>query len=335
MPILNAEPSSSTAPHNVTVTITASPTSAAAASESTIAVVVTDSLGNTVIEGFTETIGATTVEGSLSVYTPAATQPTPVPTSGGAFGSCNNPGIVYWYGLDGTSGNGFAPADETQFPRTASSDIANIESFICHQLVVACNANALGQLLCDNAFNLYSGLNGQNAADVWNVALGLPKVPLATALISPASTSPSTGQTLSSPSATSTVTISAATTIVNAFTQISASTNQQSVPTSTASSQTTKITDTFSTISAVSDEEVQVASTLITKTVATTAVVTSSSKVSGLVHAQAATPSSIGPIYSWRSMSSSSSSRVPSLMLALFITLLTCLGAIDLFTFLN
>lgn len=141
---------------------------------STIVVPITESNGRTVIVGFPVTIEpSTTIYGSPSTSTPAV-QSTAQPTADSYFGSCDNPGIIYGYGSDGLSQYGFKPADQTQFSRGASPDIADVESFICNQLRDTCHASAAAQRTCNDAFNAYSGLAGQNAADVWNIALGLP-----------------------------------------------------------------------------------------------------------------------------------------------------------------
>ena len=96
------------------------------------------------------------------------------PGSGYNFGRCTNPGIVYGYGLDGQSQFAFTPADQKQFPHGASLDIASVESFICKRLQDTCHATPEAEKACNEAFDAYSGLAGQNAADVWNIALGLP-----------------------------------------------------------------------------------------------------------------------------------------------------------------
>jgi hypothetical protein len=140
----------------------------------TVVVPVTGSDGRTLIVAFPVTIEpSTTIYGSPSTSTPEV-EATSGPTSGYNFGSCSNPGIVYGYGLDGESQYAFEPADQNQFPRGASPDIASVESFICKHLRDKCHATAEAQNACDDAFIAYSGLAGQNAADVWNIALGLP-----------------------------------------------------------------------------------------------------------------------------------------------------------------
>ena len=140
----------------------------------TVVVPVTGSDGHTLIVAFPVTIEpSTTIYGSPSTSTPYV-QATASSTYGYNFGSCSNPGIVYGYGLDGESQYAFEPADQTQFPRGASPDIASVESFICKRLRDTCQATEEAKTACDEAFDAYSGLAGQNAADVWNIALGLP-----------------------------------------------------------------------------------------------------------------------------------------------------------------
>ena len=166
----------------------------------TVVVPVTGSDGHTLIVAFPVTIEpTTTIYGSPSTSTPnipAASSP----ASGYNFGSCGNPGIVYGYGLDGESQYAFEPVDQTQFPRGASPDIASVESFICKRLRDACHATAEAQQACNDAFNAYSGLAGQNAADVWNIALGFPATTLSQAFTTTTVTVTST--TSSTPSLT-------------------------------------------------------------------------------------------------------------------------------------
>jgi hypothetical protein len=175
----------------------------------TVVVPVTGSDGHTLIVAFPVTIEAsTTIYGSPSTSTPYI-QATSSPTSGYNFGSCSNPGIFYGWGLDGESQYAFEPADQNQFPHGASPDIATVESFICNRLRAPCNATAEAQNACNDAFNAYSGLAGQNAADVWNIALGLPPTTqaLTTTTLTVASTASSTSSlTFSFTSVTTTTT---------------------------------------------------------------------------------------------------------------------------------
>jgi hypothetical protein len=137
----------------------------------TVVIPVTDSNDRTLIVAFPVTIEpSTTIYGSPSTSIPPEAQA----SSTYDFGTCSNPAIVYGYGLDGESQYSFEPADQSQFPRGASPDIASIESFICRRLRDKCDASNEAQQACNDAFNAYSGLAGQNAADVWNIALGLP-----------------------------------------------------------------------------------------------------------------------------------------------------------------
>lgn len=140
----------------------------------TVVLPITGSNGHTVIVAFPVTIEpSTTIYGSPSTSTPDV-QATSSPASGYNFGSCSNPGIIYGYGLDGESQYAFQPADQNQFPCGASPDIASVESCICNRLQDTCHATGEAQNACNEAFDAYSGLAGQNAADVWNIALGLP-----------------------------------------------------------------------------------------------------------------------------------------------------------------
>jgi hypothetical protein len=180
----------------------------------TVVIPITDSNDRTLIVAFPVTIEAsTTIYGSPSTSTPPEAQSTSVYN----FGTCSNPGIVYGYALDGESQYSFEPADQSQFPRGASLDIASVESFICRRLRDKCDASDEAQRACNDAFNAYSGLAGQNAADVWNIALGLPvtTLPVTTTTVTvfwTAATSTPTSITINSPTATATATVTATTT---------------------------------------------------------------------------------------------------------------------------
>ena len=172
----------------------------------TVVVPVTGSDGNTLIVAFPVTIEpTTTIYGSPSTSTPDL-QATASSTSGYNFGSCSNPGIVYGYGLDGESQYAFEPADQKHFPRGASPDIASVESFICKRLRDKCHATDEAQRACDEAFDAYSGLAGQNAADVWNIALGLPATTQAVTITTVTVTSTTSPTSTLTPSFTSVTT---------------------------------------------------------------------------------------------------------------------------------
>lgn len=195
----------------------------------TVVIPVTDSNGRTVIVAFPVTIEpSTTIYGSPSTSTPPDARATSNPTSTSTasiynFGTCSNPGIVYGYALDGESQYSFEPADQSQFPRGASPDIASVESFICRRLCDKCDASDEAQQACNDAFNAYSGLAGQNAADVWNIALGLPvtTLPVTTTTVTvlwtaaasaSASTSTSTSTSITTDLPTTTATATTTTT---------------------------------------------------------------------------------------------------------------------------
>ena len=94
-------------------------------------------------------------------------------TSSYDFGSCSNPGIIYGFGFDSQSRYAFEPVNLTQFPHNSSLDIATIESYICNHLATVCGASTQAQSACQNAYNMYSGYEGQNAADSWNSVLNV------------------------------------------------------------------------------------------------------------------------------------------------------------------
>lgn len=145
-------------------------------SETTIATFTeTDSAGNAYLVAIFETIKASTTK-PLSTST-IASLPSPAAASATStvysFGSCSNPAIIYAYGLDGRTDYSFEPANMTQFTHGSSLDIATIESFMCDRFRDTCHVPDDTQAACTAAFNAYSGLAGQKAADAWNLALGL------------------------------------------------------------------------------------------------------------------------------------------------------------------
>ena len=89
------------------------------------------------------------------------------------FGSCSNPAIKYGWDIDGSQRYGYLPTNDNDFPHGWSPDIATIESFICNRLESPCNAPPETVQRCREAFNLYSGLSGDNAISAWNSALGI------------------------------------------------------------------------------------------------------------------------------------------------------------------
>ncbi len=88
------------------------------------------------------------------------------------FGLCSNPGI-YYLSSNPPGQSGYLPLNTDDFQHNLSPDIATIQSYICNTLQSPCNAPPNTVSWCRDAFNLYAGLTGPNAADTWNVALGL------------------------------------------------------------------------------------------------------------------------------------------------------------------
>lgn len=97
----------------------------------------------------------------------------PAPSKPLDFGSCSNPGITFGWNLDNSQRYGYIASNADSFPHGWSPDIATIESFICNRLESPCDAPPDTIRRCRQAFNLYSGLAGDDAVDAWNVALGL------------------------------------------------------------------------------------------------------------------------------------------------------------------
>lgn len=88
------------------------------------------------------------------------------------FGGCD-PTIAFGIPHDGRQQNAFEPADLAVFNHGSALNIAVISNFICSQLSNQCNVNAAAVNLCENAAAAALGLQGLQAANAFNLALGL------------------------------------------------------------------------------------------------------------------------------------------------------------------
>ncbi|CAO2654146.1 Nn.00g108790.m01.CDS01 [Neocucurbitaria sp. VM-36] len=88
-----------------------------------------------------------------------------------AFGGCD-PTIVFGAPSDGRQQDAFEPADLATFNHGSALNIAVISNFICSQISNKCSVNAAAANLCDTAAAAASGLQGLQAANAFNLALG-------------------------------------------------------------------------------------------------------------------------------------------------------------------
>ncbi|KAI0482221.1 hypothetical protein GGR56DRAFT_663233 [Xylariaceae sp. FL0804] len=90
-------------------------------------------------------------------------------------GSCGSPAIAFGAQDDRDGGDAFAPEDAESFAHGSANDIAIIADFICGQLGSSCGASDATVSACDDAATAAEagGLEGQDAADAFNSALGV------------------------------------------------------------------------------------------------------------------------------------------------------------------
>jgi hypothetical protein len=95
-------------------------------------------------------------------------------SAGGAaeFGGCD-PTIVFGLPSDGRQEDAFEANDLATFAHGSALNIAVISDFICSQLPNKCDVSDAGVSACDAAASAADGLEGQDAADAFNQALGL------------------------------------------------------------------------------------------------------------------------------------------------------------------
>ncbi|TDZ54655.1 hypothetical protein CTRI78_v006123 [Colletotrichum trifolii] len=87
------------------------------------------------------------------------------------FGECRDPSIQFAAGLDGRAEGSFGPAGD--FEHGSALNINIISSFICGQLSSRCQAADEAVAACEEGQADAQGLQGQDAADAFNSALGL------------------------------------------------------------------------------------------------------------------------------------------------------------------
>ncbi|CRK12284.1 hypothetical protein BN1723_005869 [Verticillium longisporum] len=87
------------------------------------------------------------------------------------FGSCADPSIQFAEGLDGRAEASFGPAGD--FDHGSANNVDIITSFICGQLGSRCGAGEATVAACEDGAAAASGLEGEQAAQAFNSALGL------------------------------------------------------------------------------------------------------------------------------------------------------------------
>ncbi|OBR02419.1 Ribosomal protein s17 [Colletotrichum higginsianum IMI 349063] len=87
------------------------------------------------------------------------------------FGECADPSIQFAEGLDGRAEASFGPAGD--FDHGSAQNINIISGFICGQLGSRCQADEAAVAACEQGQADAQGLEGQEAADAFNSALGL------------------------------------------------------------------------------------------------------------------------------------------------------------------
>ncbi|PNH44505.1 hypothetical protein VD0004_g3170 [Verticillium dahliae] len=87
------------------------------------------------------------------------------------FGACADPSIQFAEGLDGRAEASFGPAGD--FDHGSANNVDIITSFICGQLGSRCGAGEATVAACEDGAAAASGLEGEQAAQAFNSALGL------------------------------------------------------------------------------------------------------------------------------------------------------------------
>ncbi|OLN98077.1 hypothetical protein CCHL11_06869 [Colletotrichum chlorophyti] len=87
------------------------------------------------------------------------------------FGQCQDPSIQFVEGLDGRKEASFGPAGD--FNHGSALNINIVSSFICGQLQSRCKANEAAVSACEQGQADAQGLDGADAADAFNSALGV------------------------------------------------------------------------------------------------------------------------------------------------------------------
>ncbi|KAK3487602.1 uncharacterized protein B0T23DRAFT_210089 [Neurospora hispaniola] len=89
------------------------------------------------------------------------------------FGSCGTPQIQFAKGLDGREEESFQPVNGQDFNHESALNIQVISEFVCQKLQDDCNASAEAVAACKQASSAASTAEGQQAAFLFNAALGI------------------------------------------------------------------------------------------------------------------------------------------------------------------
>ncbi|EGZ73052.1 hypothetical protein NEUTE2DRAFT_85766 [Neurospora tetrasperma FGSC 2509] len=89
------------------------------------------------------------------------------------FGSCGTPQIQFAKGLDGREEESFQPVNGQDFDHESALNIQVISEFVCQKLQDDCNASIEAVAACKQASSAASTAEGQQAAFLFNAALGV------------------------------------------------------------------------------------------------------------------------------------------------------------------
>jgi len=89
-----------------------------------------------------------------------------------SFGNCADPTIVFGIPSDGRQEEAFEASNLQDFPHGSALNIKVIAEFVCDRLASGCQADGEAVQACDLAAADVGGLSGEEAADVFNSALG-------------------------------------------------------------------------------------------------------------------------------------------------------------------
>ena len=163
--------------------------------------------GATAAGAATGQAAADAFNGALNVAaTPAATSTAdPASSTGGGsaaldLGSCSDPSIIFAAGLDGRSGEAFAPNNKGSFDHGSANNIKVITGFICSQLQNACKASQAAIDACKQGATAADAAQGEVAVAAFNAAMGVG------AVAAPAPTAAPTATAAPAPSVVMTIT---------------------------------------------------------------------------------------------------------------------------------
>ncbi|KAL8993742.1 MAG: hypothetical protein Q9169_006124 [Polycauliona sp. 2 TL-2023] len=87
-------------------------------------------------------------------------------------GDCTDPTIKFAEGLDGRKEASFIANNQAEFPHGSAQKIGIISDFVCQKLNDKCKAGADAVAACNQGAEAAASLEGQDAADAFNAAVG-------------------------------------------------------------------------------------------------------------------------------------------------------------------